>query len=283
MDKRALKWGALGLVAGTGLVLLDALFLEQYFFRVKEFDIGIRGGQQKRKLLLLTDLHLKKHLSPFHAKLARRINRIQPHLILISGDMLDDDGKADVMEQFLGAIHHHIPKAAIMGNHDHRADVPNEVIEHIYQKYNCRLLVNQSHPFELDGVRIMVTGLDDFIESTHCFTEAVAQVGYEEHHLLLVHSPLQQEQAMADMESINAKRPQSERLNITYIFAGHNHGGQVRFFGYAPVLPEMSGNYVNGWYNSRFPLLYVSKGFGTTSRPVRFGARSEITLFNYFA
>lgn len=283
MNKNILKWSALGLAAGAGLVLLDALFLEQYFFRVKKFDIGIRGGQKQLKILLLTDLHLKQRLSLFHARLARHINRMQPHLILISGDLLDDDGSASTMEQFLSAIHRHIPKAAIMGNHDHRAEVSNSNIERIYQKHNCQLLVNRSHAFELDGVRMMVTGLDDFIEGTHRFTEAVQDVGYEEHHLLLVHSPLQQEQALADMQRINLARPKGERLNISYLFAGHNHGGQVRILGYAPVLPEMSGNYVNGWYNSSFPLLYVSKGFGTTSRPIRFGARSEITLFNYYA
>jgi len=283
MNRKVLKWSALGLTAGAGLVLLDALFLEQYFFRVKKFDIGIRGGRRMRKLLLLTDLHLKQRLSPFHARLVRYINRLQPHLILISGDMLDDDGKALVMEQFLGAMHPHIPKAAILGNHDHRAVVPNETIQCIYQKYNCELLVNRSHAFDLDGVRMMVTGVDDFIEGTHNFTKAVAGVGREAHHLLLVHSPLQQEQAIADMERINAARPEAAKLQISYIFAGHNHGGQVRLLGFAPVLPEMSGNYVNGWYNSEFPLLYVSKGFGTTSKPIRFGARSEVTLFNYYA
>jgi predicted MPP superfamily phosphohydrolase len=282
MNKNALKWSALGLLAGAGLVLLDALYLEQYFFRVKKFDIGIKRGRKKLRLLLLTDMHLKKTFRHFHARLAKRINQMNPHLILISGDMLDDDGTTDLLHAFLSRINHHIPKVAILGNHDHRASVKNESIKQIYQQYNCRLLVNESKAFELDGVRMMVTGLDDFIEGAHDFEAAVKDVGYEEHHLMLVHSPLQQEEAIADMKRINEVRPKEKRLNISYIFAGHNHGGQVRFFGYAPVLPEMSGNYVNGWYNKDFPLLYISKGFGTTSIPFRFGARSEVTLFNYY-
>lgn len=283
MNKNALKWASLGLLAGAGLVLLNALFLEQYFFRVKQFQIGIKGGRKKRRLLLLTDIHLKKDLRSFHIRLANKINRLDPHLILISGDMLDDGGTAALMHAFLNRIHKHIPKVAILGNHDHRARVKNETIEQIYRQYNCHLLVNESKAFELDGVRMMVTGLDDFIEGEHDFSAAVNGVGYEEHHLLLVHSPLQQEEAMANMKSINEGRAEGDKLNISYIFAGHNHGGQVRFLGYAPVLPEMSGNYVNGWYNQNFPLLYISKGFGTTSIPFRFGARSEVTLLNYYA
>jgi hypothetical protein len=283
MNKNTWKWADLGLLAGAGLVLLDAWYGEQYFFRVKKFDIGIKGGRKKLRLLLLTDLHLKKTFRAFHARLTKKINELNPHLILISGDMLDDDGTTGLLHLFLSSINQHIPKVAILGNHDHRASVENETIEKIYRQYNCHLLVNASKAFELEGTRIMVTGVDDFIEGSHDFHAAVKGVGYEEHHLLLVHSPLQQEQAIADMKQINEERPTEERLNISYIFAGHNHGGQVRFFGYAPVLPEMSGNYVNGWYNRDFPLLYISKGFGTTSIPFRFGARSEITLLNYYA
>lgn len=283
MNRNALIWTALGILAGAGLVLLDAVFLEQYFFRIKQFDIGIKGGRKKRRLLLLTDLHLKKQFWPFHARLAERINKLNPHLLLISGDLLDANGTLQMMHAFLSRINKKIPKVAILGNHDHRAHVSNSIIEQIYNRYNCQLLVNGSKAFELDGVRMMVTGLDDFIEGDHNFVEAVKDVRREEHHLLLVHSPLQQEEALADMKRINKERPKEEGLNISYIFAGHNHGGQVRFLGYTPVLPEMSGNYVNGWYNQQFPLLYVSKGFGTTSLPFRFGARSEITLFNYYA
>lgn len=283
MNKKAWKWSTLGILAGAGLVLLDALFLEQYFFRVKKFDIGIRGGRKKRRLILLTDLHLKKKFWPFHARLAKKINKINPHLLLISGDLLDDGGTKAMMNAFLSKLNKGIPKVAILGNHDHRAQLDNEIIEQIYSRHNCQLLVNGSKSFMLNGVRMMVTGLDDFIEGEHNFVDAVKDVEREEHHLLLVHSPLQQEQALADMNRINAGRNQKNQLNISYIFAGHNHGGQVRLFGYAPVLPEGSGNYVNGWYNSAFPLLYVSKGFGTTSIPFRFGARSEITLFNYYA
>lgn len=79
---------------------------------------------------------------------------------------------------------------------------------------------------------------------------------------------------------MNQLRNDEEKLNLQYIFAGHNHGGQVRIFGFAPVMPEKSGHYVNGWYNAKSPYLYVSKGFGTSTLPFRFGARAELTVFD---
>jgi len=51
--------------------------------------------------------------------------------------------------------------------------------------------------------------------------------------------------------------------------------------GFAPVLPPGVGRYVRGWFKDRSPMLYVSKGIGTSSIPVRFGASAEIALFNY--
>ena len=64
--------------------------------------------------------------------------------------------------------------------------------------------------------------------------------------------------------------------------SGHNHGGQVRFGKFAPVLPANHGNYIDGWYGDRPPYLYVSRGFGNSSMQVRFWARSELALFDYF-
>lgn len=126
----------------------------------------------------------------------------------------------------------------------------------------------------------MITGLDDFIEGDASFKDAVKNVGREENHILLIHSPKQQDKVLEKIKKMNAKRSEEKQLNIQYIFAGHNHGGQVRIFGYAPALPEKSGKYMNGWYNHKPPYLYVSRGFGTSTLPVRFCARSEVTVFN---
>jgi predicted MPP superfamily phosphohydrolase len=64
------------------------------------------------------------------------------------------------------------------------------------------------------------------------------------------------------------------------MLAGHTHGGQIRFFGFAPVLPRGSGGYVSGWYRGRSRLpMYVSRGIGTSLLRARFGAPPEIPVF----
>ncbi len=282
MKKQYKMWIAATSMAGILYLFLDAIILEKYFFEIKVFAIGNKKRGNKLKLLLLSDLHFKNRMSFYYYHLAKKINQLEPDLILISGDMLDRTGKTGPMDKFLNALHHDFPKVAIPGNHDHKADADLSLIKNIYEKHNCIFLVNQSCTIQVKGHRLAVTGLDDFIEGKSRFKDAVKDIEKEEHHLLLLHSPLQQEQVKREISEINKQRHPDKQLNIRYIFAGHNHGGQVKLPGYVPVLPAKSGNYVKGWYNSEEPCLYVSKGFGTTTVPFRFGARAEITVFNYY-
>ena len=283
MKQKNIKWLFGAMAAGVaGLVLLDALVLEKYFFEVKTFNIGKKRGDKRIRLVLLADLHIKHAVLPQHRKLAEKVNELQPDLILITGDTLDSTGKVQPMNQFFDLLHQHIKKVAIPGNNDYKAKASLGRMKEIYEAHNCDFLVNESRAYTIRDTRIMVTGLDDFIEGESHFGDAVKDVGNEEHHLLLVHSPLQQEVVKKKMEEMNKDRKASDQLHISYVFAGHTHGGQVRLPGYVPVLPGKSGDYVNGWYNDSPPYLYVSKGFGTSTVPFRFDARSEVTVFNYF-
>jgi predicted MPP superfamily phosphohydrolase len=267
-------------VTGGVIGLLYALFFEKYFFEINIFEIGKKGSDRKIKLLFLTDLHFKKFLDPSYKKLARKINSIRPDVILISGDVIDEDGIYDPAREFFSLVDQSIPKVGIMGNHDHKNRVKMKTYRKLYEQNNGRLLLNESISFNFRGERLMVTGIDDFIEGHPSFINAVKNVGREENHLLLIHSPLQQETLLKELQEVNRGRAEEARLNIQYIFAGHNHGGQVCIFGFAPILPKQAGNYFKGWYNQHPPYLYLSKGFGTSTLPLRFGARSEITVFD---
>lgn len=282
MKSNAIKWVAGCLAAVAAGVLLDAFILEKYFFQLKEHDIGDKSGDKKIRVVLLTDLHFKRFLMPHYHKLAALVNDLEPDLLLIAGDTLDSTGTVGPMERFFQLLDPHLNKAAIPGNNDYRADASMDKIRAVYEKYDCRFLVNETQVYSIRGERLVVTGLDDGIEGESDVQAAIEGIGREAHHILLVHSPLQQETAMTKIKKLNQSRELSERLNVSYIFAGHNHGGQIRLPGYVPVLPPKSGDYVDGWYNDEKPYLYVSRGFGTSSLPFRFWARSEVTLFNYY-
>lgn len=64
---------------------------------------------------------------------------------------------------------------------------------------------------------------------------------------------------------------------VALTISGHTHGGQVRLFGYSPVVPSRFGNrYAYGHVVEGGRNLVVSGGLGVAILPVRFGMRPEI-------
>jgi predicted MPP superfamily phosphohydrolase len=67
-----------------------------------------------------------------------------------------------------------------------------------------------------------------------------------------------------------------ERIALT--LSGHTHGGQVRLFGWSPMVPSRYGNrYAYGHVREQCDLV-VSGGLGCSIAPVRFGVPPEIVF-----
>ena len=68
-----------------------------------------------------------------------------------------------------------------------------------------------------------------------------------------------------------------DRVSLT--LCGHTHGGQVRLFGYSPVVPSRFGNrYAYGHVIEGARHVIVSGGLGCSIAPVRFGVPPEIVF-----
>ncbi|HEX8460991.1 MAG TPA: metallophosphoesterase, partial [Segetibacter sp.] len=203
MNKQTQRWGIAGGSVVAGYLLLKAVLLEKYFFEVNTFDIGKNFGSTT-KLLLLTDLHFRKWLWPFHQKLAKKINDLKPDLILIAGDIIDESGTTtNAAGQFLRKINFTIPKAVILGNHDFKNAVSFAAYKQIFKESNCTFLQNQTEVFNIKGTKVAVTGIEDFIEGFPDVSKALQGVGTEKNHVLLVHSPAQHEEVMREVSKIN--------------------------------------------------------------------------------
>jgi uncharacterized protein len=66
---------------------------------------------------------------------------------------------------------------------------------------------------------------------------------------------------------------------IALQLSGHTHGGQVQFFGFAPIVPSRYGRrYVYGHVEQDDRHLVVSGGLGCSGIPMRFGRPPEIVV-----
>lgn len=263
-----------GFIAAVGAILADAFWGEQFFIEQKKIYLDTDPFQDNHlKILQISDLHLQS-VSYQLESLAKDINVMQPDLIALTGDSIDAGKNHYVLDEFLQLIDKQIPKVAILGNWEYWAGLSFEDLSDIYQKHNCQLLVNQNKRFEFKGKSLSVTGLDDYIGGKPDFSLAVKEHQAADYHIVLNHCPVYSD-TIAKMQSGNTK--------VDLILSGHTHGGQFNVLGFVPIKPWGSGKYLKGMYHQDNTRIYVSRGIGTTKIPIRFGARSEVTLFHFKA
>ncbi|HEY9006010.1 MAG TPA: metallophosphoesterase [Ohtaekwangia sp.] len=251
----------------AGIALLDAFWLEKLFFEANEFTLG--NGNARIKVIQISDLHLHS-IGSIHRKIASRVNQAKPHLILFTGDSVDKAEYTGLLRDFLQLLDPAVQKVAILGNWEYWGKIDIRKLRLVYSDFNCDLLINQSKLYTIQDKKISVTGIDDFIGGNADYIIARKFYHTSDYHIILTHCPQHRD--------ILVNQQADERIDL--ILSGHTHGGQLNIAGFAPFKPPGSGKYLHGWSNDAKPPLYVSKGIGTSILPIRFGARSEISIFN---
>ena len=264
------KFIANGVLMTGGAIFTDSFWVERYFIETNEFYFGTATKNTNNlKMVQISDLHL--HGITYQIKeLANQLNKLQPDLILITGDAIDKSVNMGLLKQFLQLIDNKIKKVAVLGNWEYQAEINFVELEDIYTASNCDLLINQTKQYSFKNKTISITGLDDFYRGNPDFDSAIKEYKKSDYHVVLSHCP-----QYAD----NIAEQITNDINVDFILSGHTHGGQINLFGFVPVLPKGSGRYLKGWYNNT-PKLYVSKGVGTGVLPLRFRSRAEIAIFN---
>jgi uncharacterized protein len=169
---------------------------------------------------------------------------------------------------------------SILGNHDWWDDFVAQrermgpiIAARALREAGISVLENDAVRLVKDGQPFWIAGLGDQIaflrgrgrfDGVDDLPGTLAQVTDEAPVILLAHEP-----------DIFPKVPKRVALTL----AGHTHGGQVRLFGYSPMVPSKYGNrYAYGHVVEDGQHLIVSGGLGTSILPVRFGVPPEILL-----
>lgn len=247
---------------------------------------------QKLRIVALADFHAcEPWMNAQRIASVREVaNALKPDVILLLGDFVSSMNFVtgtvthDVWASELSKLSAPLGVHAIQGNHDWWEDDEvqrsggGDTMAH-------KALVNANIPvFENDAVRIdfaggafwlaglssqwalkpgsrygraSMTGLDD-LDGT------LAKITDNAPVILMAHEP-----------DIFPQVPKEVALTLS----GHTHGGQVRLFGYSPVVPSKFGDrYAYGHIVENERDLIVSGGLGCSILPVRFGVPPEITV-----
>lgn len=250
-----------------------------YRFWLSRFKHPLPGLKAPVRVVQLSDLHFGPWVHEDSVRLwAEAAMAENPDLIVITGDIVDGSSRIPWRSQIKEALAQDYSRLleaikglraplgvyAVWGNHDYYNLPAKEFLTTQLPKLGIKLLVNQ-------GVRLRpdfyLAGLDDFWEGHPNAPEALQDCPKDIASLMLCHNP-------DYLEDI----PKWVSLTL----CGHTHGGQVKLplIG-APWTPSWFGDkYASGWFEDVIPM-FVSRGLGVTTVPMRLGAPAEVVVFDF--
>jgi predicted MPP superfamily phosphohydrolase len=257
--------GALGLL-GSGIYSFAVERFRLEICRVRMTLPHLPQAFSGMRIALFSDVHLGFYYSadPL-SHVVDRINELQPDVICFTGDLIDSASCLPALEPALPVLeklHAPLGKFAVLGNHDYRSGAA-PIIEGL-RRSGFRVLRNESAILQKGEERIYLIGLDDVLEGHADLRRAMETIPEQACTILLVHEP--------DFADTARHYPVSLQLS------GHSHGGQVRIPFLWPFFTSRLGKkYVAGSYMAGNLRIYTNRGVGTTTLPLRFLCRPEIT------
>jgi predicted MPP superfamily phosphohydrolase len=279
-----------------------AFGLEPFSLRIQSYDLTPAGWPRglRLKIAALADIHACRPWMDTDRirSIAEQANRLEPDLIVLLGDYVAGHrwvtGKVPAREwaAALKGLTARLGVYAILGNHDwwddraaQRAGKGPIVSRLALEDAGIPVLENDAVRVENAGSPFWMAGLGDQIalkvrhegrrrfHGVHDLPGTLARVTDSAPVILLAHEP-----------DIFPQVPGRVALTLS----GHTHGGQVRLFGYAPVVPSRyGGRYAYGHIvetigraGAAARHLVVSGGLGCSGVPMRVGIPPEITVVN---
>ena len=199
-----------------------------------------------------------------------KINILNPDIVVFTGDLVDyhynlnDDEKNDIIN-ILSEIDASLGVYAVTGNHDQ-----NVSYEGILSGSNINLLKNKyEYIYNGTSEKIMLIGLDDYLEGTLDLDAAFSYEDDTSYKILLAHEP--------DVYDKLTKVPD-------LMLAGHSHNGQVRIPLAGAIYKTIGAKkYYDPEYSLGDTKMYISGGVGTSKYKVRLFDRPSISLYRLYS
>lgn len=263
----------------SALTLVQALQEKPYQITVEAVPVELPGwpaGAAPARVVLLSDIHARTTDAPRVQELVQTASRLQPEAVILLGDYGRRNAPATDMPpatlaQRLAPLQKHCPVYYVSGNHDDAAagsalrqafDAQGFVF---VEQQNATLTFSNGCQATLSGVPYRAEQL-----STAPLKKRLTLQGGAPALPLIVasHSPW---------------HFQTSALPGDLIVSGHTHGGQICLPGGQPIFQrgmwkhhQLRGGLHHG--KRKGQQIYVSRGTGTSSIPIRLHCCPEVSL-----
>lgn len=287
--KNFIKRKRLWLTAGLLLLLLLAIALDNRL-KIQHYTVEAAAIGQPVRLCLLTDLHSCRY-GENEQQLVEAINAEQPDILLLVGDIFDDQIADDNTAALLKAVSEQYPCYYVTGNHEYWAGpAAFDAKMQILADYNVKRLDGQVATITVNGQTINLAGVDD--PDMYRIMSHAGKAANQRDGIANFQEQLTQVQAKSQnghYTILLAHRPEYFQLYADYGFdlalCGHAHGGQWRLPGlingvYAPG-QGLWPKYAGGIYQQAACTMLVSRGLARESTRIpRLFNRPELVIID---
>lgn len=203
------------------------------------------------RIVQLSDLH-DNVFGEKQERLLTAIKAENPHIIVITGDLIDSEQTENAMNLVNGAVKI-APCYYANGNHEIRTGRYLSEIRPALIRWGVKVLDDEKTYLEKDGEKIAVIGLSDLCGGEEDQRRALKTLAENEAFTVLL-----------------AHRPERFKLysdcGVSLVFSGHAHGGQFRIpFTHQGVYSPGQGlfpRYTEGVFSRKNTKMTVSRGLG---------------------
>lgn len=236
---------------------------------VKEVYLKVDKKVSKMKTLriaLVSDIHLGMiHGRDFAEQLVLELQHQQPDIILLAGDILDEDVDVVVKEKSGEALSHLHPKYGVWGvtgNHEYYGGVGKSV--RYLRGLGIKML--RDSRVNIDG-KFYIVGREDYSSNR------IAKKKRKSLKQIMDGVDLSEPVILMDHQPINLSEAESQGVDLQ--LSGHTHRGQLWPLNIMTnAIYELSYGYLQKGSTHYF----VSAGYGTWGPPVRIGNSPEIVI-----
>ena len=229
------------------------------------------------KILHISDLHNKK----FYGRLTNKIKKINPDIIVITGDLIDRrrtniNSAMELIEDIVKIA----PTYYVSGNHEQLSQHYTKLKEEL-NKFNVINMDDFYTAINKGGSEIGLIGIADPAinanEKAHLSENNVRYVISRLNHLT--------KNLKTDFNILLSHRPELlnvyKKFNIDLVFSGHAHGGQIRIPLLGGILSPNQGffpKYSEGMHREGSTSMAVSRGLGNSLFPFRIFNPPELVV-----
>ena len=205
------------ILVGVSVIALDQRLI------VRNYEVASDLVNEPIRLVVISDLHSTVY-GEGQEVLIEMIAAQKPDVILLAGDIVDDNLPEEPAYLFMEKVVEIAPTYYVMGNHEIWSAHANR-IRYTANGLGVNVLRNDFVNVELNGEEIVLFGIDD--PHSWEYEDDLEPIGWNQ-----TLSNLWKSDESGHFQVLISHRPEQvstyENLGFDLIVAGHAHGGQVR-------------------------------------------------------